>query len=78
MVYRDILGNLSLRKADSTVNITCQAKKKTMPFKAGQREGEVMSTAVQVSGKAFGRALVSFDSYETCVLHLLYAYFQVF
>lgn len=78
MVYRDILGNLSFRKTDGIVNITCRAKKKTMPFKAGQREREVMSTAVQVSGKAFGTALVSFDSYETCVLHLLYMHFKVF
>lgn len=78
MVCRDILGNLSFRKTDSIVNITCQAKKKTMPFKAGWREKEVMSTAVQVCGRAFSTALVSFGSYETCVLHLLYMHFNVF
>lgn len=78
MVYRDIWGNLSFRKTDGIVNITCRAKRKTMPFKAGQTEREVMSTAVRVSGKAFGTALVSFGSYETCVLHLLYMYFKVF
>ena len=78
MVYGDILGDLSLMRTDRIANITCQAKRKTMPFKAGQREREVMSTAVQVSGKAFGTALVTFGSYETCVLHLLYTYFKVF
>jgi len=35
MVYGDILGDLSLMKTDRIANITCQAKRKTMPFKAG-------------------------------------------
>lgn len=32
MVYRDILGNLSFRKTDGIVNITCQAKKENNAF----------------------------------------------
>jgi len=36
MVYGDILGDLSLMKTDRIANITCQAKRKTMPLNAGR------------------------------------------